>query len=150
MKMAKQPADERKIVQSDDPVHLEKSGLGDHGGLDDSNVCMHTTGLPDFLLTPCKLPRYDDKETKRILRKVDYRLLPVLTLLYVLAFLDRGNIGNAKVAGMNKELKLTGTQYNLALTVCNNFSRQKESVLSRFSRSFSFPTQSLKCHPISF
>ena len=42
----------------------------------------------------------------------------MLTLLYVLAFLDRGNIGNAKVAGMNKELNLTGTQYNLALTVC--------------------------------
>ncbi|KIV81233.1 hypothetical protein PV11_08660 [Exophiala sideris] len=83
-----------------DLVHLEKSGLGDHAGLDDSN-----------------LPRYDDKETKRILRKVDYRLLPMLTLLYVLAFLDRGNIGNAKVAGMNKELKLTGTQYNIALTV---------------------------------
>ena len=41
----------------------------------------------------------------------------MLTLLYVLAFLDRGNIGNAKVAGMNKELKLTGDQYNLALTV---------------------------------
>lgn len=66
------------------------------------------------------------------MRKVDYRLLPMLTLLYVLAFLDRGeavrtgnnasltvigNIGNAKVAGMNEELGLTGTQYNLALTV---------------------------------
>ena len=46
----------------------------------------------------------------------------MLTLLYVLAFLDRGNIGNAKVAGMNKELKLTGTQYNLALTVCTKLS----------------------------
>lgn len=29
------------------------------------------------------LPRYDDKETKKILRKVDYRLVPLLTLLYV-------------------------------------------------------------------
>lgn len=36
---------------------------------------------------------------------------------YVLAFLDRGNIGNAKVAGMNVDLGLTGNQYNLALTV---------------------------------
>lgn len=71
----------------------------------------------ELLLRVFKLPRYDDKETHRILRKVDYRLLPMLTLLYVLAFLDRGNIGNAKVAGMNEELQLTGTQYNLALTV---------------------------------
>lgn len=51
------------------------------------------------------------------MRKVDYRLLPMLTLLYVLAFLDRGNIGNAKIAGMMDDLKLTGPQYNIALTV---------------------------------
>ncbi|ETN46418.1 uncharacterized protein HMPREF1541_00602 [Cyphellophora europaea CBS 101466] len=81
-----------------DHAEVEKSGMGD--GLDDEN-----------------LPRYDDKETKRVLRKVDYRLVPMLTLLYVLAFLDRSNIGNAKIAGMNEELELTGTQYNIALTV---------------------------------
>lgn len=51
------------------------------------------------------------------MRKVDYRLLPMLTLLYVLAFLDRGNIGNAKIAGMMEDLNLTGGQYNIALTV---------------------------------
>lgn len=41
----------------------------------------------------------------------------MLTLLYVLAFLDRGNIGNAKIAGMVTDLNLSGSQYNLALTV---------------------------------
>lgn len=34
---------------------------------------------------------YDEKETKNILRKVDWRLLPMLTLLYVLSFIDRSN-----------------------------------------------------------
>ena len=34
---------------------------------------------------------YDEGETKKVLRKVDRRLLPVLTLLYLLSFLDRGN-----------------------------------------------------------
>jgi hypothetical protein len=34
-------------------------------------------------------PVFDPKETKRILRKVDFRLIPVLALLYLLAFLDR-------------------------------------------------------------
>ncbi|KAL0261306.1 hypothetical protein SLS55_005003 [Diplodia seriata] len=63
------------------------------------------------------VPEYDAKETQRILRKVDYRLLPMLTLLYVLSFIDRSNIGNAKVAGMNDDLGLTGSQYNIALTV---------------------------------
>ncbi|KAK5938679.1 hypothetical protein PMZ80_008870 [Knufia obscura] len=54
------------------------------------------------------VPEYDDKEKDKILRKIDWRLLPVLTILYLLAFIDRGNIGNAKVAGMNTDLELTG------------------------------------------
>ncbi|CRL18586.1 Sucrose/H+ symporter, plant [Penicillium camemberti] len=58
-----------------------------------------------------------DDETKKIVHKVDKRLLPVLTFLYLICFLDRGNIGNANVAGMSDELNLTGTQYNIALTV---------------------------------
>lgn len=52
-----------------------------------------------------------------MLKRVDWRLLPPLTLLYILAFIDRSNIGNAKIAGMNEELGLTGAQYNMALTV---------------------------------
>lgn len=63
------------------------------------------------------LPRYHNAETARVLRRIDWRLLPVLTLLYLLSFLDRGNIGNAKVAGMNKDLHLTSSQYNITLTV---------------------------------
>jgi hypothetical protein len=33
------------------------------------------------------------------------------------AFLDRSNLGNAKVAGLAEDLQLTGTQFNLAATV---------------------------------
>lgn len=32
---------------------------------------------------------FDDVETSKVLRKVDWRLLPVLSFLYLLAFLDR-------------------------------------------------------------
>ncbi|PGH06807.1 hypothetical protein AJ79_06449 [Helicocarpus griseus UAMH5409] len=60
---------------------------------------------------------YSKEETTRILRKVDYRLVPLLAVLYLLAFIDRGNLGNAKIAGMNDDLPLRGMQYNIALTV---------------------------------
>ena len=33
------------------------------------------------------------REQQRILRKVDYRLVPILSLLYLVAFVDRSNIG---------------------------------------------------------
>ncbi|KNB10785.1 hypothetical protein FOXG_10913 [Fusarium oxysporum f. sp. lycopersici 4287] len=61
--------------------------------------------------------QYDEAEARRILRKVDYRVVPLLTIMYLIAFIDRANIGNAKIAGMNDELGLTGRQYNIVLTV---------------------------------
>lgn len=48
---------------------------------------------------------------------MDMRLIPMLALLYLLAFLDRGNIGNAKIEGLQEDLKITNDQYNLCLTV---------------------------------
>ena len=44
-------------------------------------------------------------------------MIPVLSILYLLAFLDRTNIANAAVFGLQKDLGLTGTQYNTALTI---------------------------------
>lgn len=54
--------------------------------------------------------------TKRILRCVDLRLVPILSLLYLLCFLCRQNIGNAKIFHMTYDLHLTTQQYQVALT----------------------------------
>ncbi|KAF2681750.1 MFS general substrate transporter [Lentithecium fluviatile CBS 122367] len=56
-------------------------------------------------------------DEKAILRKMDLRLIPMLALLYLLSFLDRGNIGNAKIEGLVEDLGMTGPQYNWTLTV---------------------------------
>ncbi|RHZ54286.1 hypothetical protein Glove_428g67 [Diversispora epigaea] len=64
---------------------------------------------------------YEDEEEKeeerKLLRKMDSRLLPLVTLLYVLSFLDRVNIGNAKLANIEEDLGLTGNQYNWSLAI---------------------------------
>ncbi|OAX37882.1 MFS general substrate transporter [Rhizopogon vinicolor AM-OR11-026] len=56
-------------------------------------------------------------ERARILRKIDWHLLPLVTSLFLLSFLDRVNVGNAKVAGMSTDLNLTGFKYNIAAAV---------------------------------
>ncbi|KAJ6782851.1 hypothetical protein PWT90_02850 [Aphanocladium album] len=56
-------------------------------------------------------------DEKKILRKMDLRLIPVLAVLYLLSFLDRGNIGNANIEGLSDDLHLTPDQYNWCLTV---------------------------------
>lgn len=59
-----------------------------------------------------------NSELERVVwRKLDRWILPVVTIFYLLSFLDRTNIGNAKVAGLLKDLKMTPKQYSIALTV---------------------------------
>lgn len=38
-----------------------------------------------------------DVDEKKLMRRVDWHVIPWLALLYLLNFLDRGSIGNAKV-----------------------------------------------------
>jgi sugar phosphate permease len=56
-------------------------------------------------------------DERRLLRKIDIRVVPWLALLYFLNFLDRGSIGNAKLYDMATDLGITDKQYLIALTV---------------------------------
>ncbi|WRT67578.1 uncharacterized protein IL334_004550 [Kwoniella shivajii] len=54
---------------------------------------------------------------KRLMRKLDFRLLPSLSVLYLLASLDKSNAGNAKLFGFLEDVGMSSSQFNLALTV---------------------------------
>lgn len=54
---------------------------------------------------------------KSILRKLDLRLLPAVGVLYLLSFLDRSNVANARVEGLADDLGMTGNQYLTGLTL---------------------------------
>ncbi|KAA1097483.1 hypothetical protein PGT21_008460 [Puccinia graminis f. sp. tritici] len=64
-------------------------------------------------------PEHPDHEAARasLIRKVDLHVLPGLSLLWLACFIDRTNIGNAKVGGMDHSLGLHGKQYNVGLAV---------------------------------
>ncbi|KAI5118655.1 hypothetical protein M0805_002575 [Coniferiporia weirii] len=62
-------------------------------------------------------PTLSPEQEKNLYRKIDYRLMPILSLMYLCSFLDRGNIGNAKLASLVSQLNLVGNQYNIALTM---------------------------------
>jgi sugar phosphate permease len=59
----------------------------------------------------------DDPNDKNLLRKLDLHLIPTMTFLYLLSYLDRVNIGQAKLDGLLESLKLTSAQYNACLSV---------------------------------
>lgn len=70
------------------------------------NVNLSGTGnLEDFVAATAK-------EEEAIIRKLDYRLLPLVFVLYSLSVLDRSNLGNAKLAGLEDAIDLSGNRYN--------------------------------------
>ncbi|PGH13944.1 hypothetical protein AJ79_03359 [Helicocarpus griseus UAMH5409] len=75
----------------------------------DSSTVVHEVNLDATLVST--------SETK-LMAKIDGHLLPVLCVLYLLAFLDRVNISNAAIFGLKKDLDIEdGTKYNTALTI---------------------------------
>ncbi|KEF58414.1 uncharacterized protein A1O9_06340 [Exophiala aquamarina CBS 119918] len=72
----------------------------------------HNADIPD---------EQSDTEWASFDKKLDFKLdclvVPLVTMVYLLAFLDRANIGNARVAGLQTDLRLTDHQYQIAITV---------------------------------
>lgn len=54
---------------------------------------------------------FTPEEEKRIIRRVDRRLVTTLGVLYCVSLMDRTNLGAANIAGMSVELLLTGNRY---------------------------------------
>ncbi|TKA24215.1 hypothetical protein B0A50_05979 [Salinomyces thailandicus] len=53
-----------------------------------------------------------------LLRKLDFRILPLLAVMYLFNALDKSNLGNAKTAGLEADLGFAGTnKYNILLSI---------------------------------
>lgn len=94
---------------------------------DSVTAVQETKGIePAVLESPRSLesPKLEQSKTpidpvleKKLLRKLDFRVIPILWFLFLVSFFDRSNIGNAKIAGMTTALKMKGNDYNVAVTV---------------------------------
>jgi len=86
----------------------------DHGSVE-QNVAVNSTYIPDL----------DDKAMeRRIVRKIDLHILPFICISYLINYLDRVNLGNARTLNNDipadnivNELDLTGNRYNIAVAV---------------------------------
>ncbi|KAH9870999.1 hypothetical protein J1614_006573 [Plenodomus biglobosus] len=72
---------------------------------------------PDIAAGEIEAQGFDAAATKKLLRKLDWHLIPFMSLIYLLCFLDRTNIGNARLDHLEQDLHLHGIQYNDCLAV---------------------------------
>ncbi|KAJ3567259.1 hypothetical protein NPX13_g6832 [Xylaria arbuscula] len=59
----------------------------------------------------------DKKLERRVLWKLDTRILPILAVLFLCSFFDRTNVGNARLYGLEDEIGITDHQYDTGLAV---------------------------------
>ncbi|KAK1834618.1 hypothetical protein QBC39DRAFT_252126 [Podospora conica] len=61
---------------------------------------------------------WTEEEETAIRRKIDWHTVPLVTVLYMLTFLDRINIGNARIQGLGDDLELgKDYRFNWALSI---------------------------------
>lgn len=66
---------------------------------------------------PAHYVEIDPAAEARVRWKIDLCVVPLCTLLYLLNYIDRAAIGNARVAGLDRDLGLTGNQFYYSLTI---------------------------------
>lgn len=72
---------------------IEKTASFDGSGTEKHEHAQTEEGQHAFI-------RPTSQEEETVIRKLDWRLLPLVFVLYSLAVLDRSNLGNARIAGM--------------------------------------------------
>ncbi|CAG1980304.1 unnamed protein product [Fusarium graminearum] len=63
------------------------------------------------------VPYVSEETENRILKKLDRRIIPMVCWIYLMNFMDRVGIGNARLYGMEEELGLGNNEYQLAVSI---------------------------------
>ena len=100
------------VVDSTTVVHAEDKII-----VDAATVQAVSRGLqpPAFLLNMTAEERINME--KRLMRKIDTRLLPMIILMYILNYIDRNNISAATLGGLKEDLHLSSTQFLTAVSI---------------------------------
>ncbi|KAL0567517.1 hypothetical protein V5O48_014474 [Marasmius crinis-equi] len=100
------------------PAVKETGTTNDPGG--NGNIYIHNTAAPrpkSDEKFEGSLVELDPKAEARLRLKIDLMILPTVALLNLICFVDRANIGNARIAGLEKDLGLTGYDFNIVLSM---------------------------------
>jgi hypothetical protein len=84
-----------------------------------------TNGRSDSTRSAVSDMEIDPAAERRLVRKLDLIIVPTFFIIYMMSFLDRINISNARIQEMPKDLDLSGKRFNVALLVRIHTQRTK-------------------------
>ncbi|EXJ58418.1 hypothetical protein A1O7_05843 [Cladophialophora yegresii CBS 114405] len=89
-----------------DGVILDHEVLGEKGNLSHEEA-MHFGALTEEELAI----------EKKLVRKIDLRIMPLVVLVYLMNYIDRNNYAAARLQGLEEDLNLRGDQYQTGLSI---------------------------------
>ncbi|KAF1978330.1 putative MFS transporter [Bimuria novae-zelandiae CBS 107.79] len=64
-----------------------------------------------------ELTEDEKKVARKLRRKIDVRIMPLVILVYLMNYIDRNNYAAAKLQGLERDLHLVGDQYQVGLSI---------------------------------
>ncbi|KAL5342722.1 major facilitator superfamily domain-containing protein [Aspergillus crustosus] len=93
----------------------DEKGIVDH--VEESRSQTASDESPGGLKHDESTPSFDKEAEARLRRKIDWYIVPTVAIIYLFCFIDRANVGNARLAGFEADLGMTGYDYNIVLSV---------------------------------
>ncbi|RYP34304.1 hypothetical protein DL767_004298 [Monosporascus sp. MG133] len=106
---------------------LAEEAKRQHNATTQSTKSLPAAEIPDETLSPKNTAngRRDyagaqaktDLEEIRLVRKLDYRIMPILWLMYFFNYVDRGALAQARLNNLEDDLGMAGNDFNVAVSV---------------------------------
>ena len=91
--------------------HVDNEGVPAHL----TKTAIMKAEAPEFIRNMSPAER--EHAERALVRKIDFRLMPTIIIMYIMNYLDRNNIAAAKLAGLVDDLNLHGTQFQTAVSI---------------------------------
>jgi MFS family permease len=83
--------------------------------IDHVEVARSNSPSPTDAAYAARIEAFTAKEQRKIMRRIDFRLVITLGLLYCVSLIDRNNTGIAMISGMSTDLKMIGNRYSIVI-----------------------------------
>lgn len=109
--MAPAPSSEWDLHKHDSPAATHQESTGESAAKWTSSSPAGADTAQDLFNDAPPEP-YDPTEERRLVRKIDLRILPCLSVCYAFFYIDKTTLSYAAIFGIREDLQLVGTEYN--------------------------------------
>lgn len=96
---------------------IEKHHIGHHDAVHDKKLMGENFDVKEQAMHFGKLSEEELIDEKRLKKKIDSVIMPMVVLVYLMNYIDRNNYPSAKLSGLQEDLKMSDPQFQTGLSI---------------------------------